>query len=68
MSVAKGLALGVFMLAAAACAGRQIYFVAGCEDRLGSPYKRAECRACVERPLPHVFLPDNPDGDRCARR
>jgi hypothetical protein len=68
MNATKGLALLVFGLAAAACAGRQIFFVQGCEERLGSSYKRAECRACVERPVPHEFLPDNADGYRCARR
>ncbi len=68
MSAKKGLALLVLLLAGAACAGRQIYRPVGCEDRLGSPYKRAECLACVERPVAHVFLPDNPDGARCERR
>ena len=68
MNVTKALALLTFTLAAAACAGRQIYAVSGCDDRLASPYKRQECRACVERPLPHVFLPDNADGVRCERR
>jgi hypothetical protein len=51
-----------------ACAGRQIFYVAGCDERLAIPYKRAECRACVERPMPHEYLPDNPDGARCVRR
>jgi hypothetical protein len=50
------------------CAGREIYHVRGCEERLAIAYKRQECFACVGRPLPHVFLPDNPDGTRCARR
>ncbi len=50
------------------CAGRQIFHVRGCDERLSIPYKRQECRACVERPLPHEYLPDNPDGARCARR
>ena len=53
MSAKKGLALLVLLLTGAACAGRQIYRPIGCEDRLGSPYKRAECLACVERPVPH---------------
>ena len=48
--------------------GRQIYHVRGCDERLAIPYKRMECRACVERPVPHEFLPDNPDGARCVRR
>lgn len=41
---------------------------AGCEERLESPHKLQECRACVERPVPHEYLPDNPDGERCVRR
>ena len=52
----------------AGCAGRQIYHVRGCDERLGSPEKRMECRACVERPMAHEYLPDNPIGARCARR
>ncbi len=54
--------------AIAGCAGREIYRVVGCEERLAIPYKRMECRACVERPRPHKFLPDNPDGARCVMR
>ncbi len=50
------------------CAGREIYYVRGCDERLAMAYKRMECRACVEHPLPHVYLPDNADGARCARR
>jgi hypothetical protein len=50
------------------CAGRQIYYLRGCDERLVIPYKQMECRACVTRPIPHVFLPDNPDGARCVRR
>jgi hypothetical protein len=57
-----------FAVAASGCAGRQIYHVRGCDERLSIPYKRMECRACIERPLPHKFLPDNPDGMRCVRR
>jgi hypothetical protein len=68
MSATKVVATLAFILAAAACAGRQVYTVVGCDDRLGSPYKRQECRACVERPVPHVYLPDQPDGVRCAQR
>ena len=68
MSASKGLALLVLVVSTGACAARQIYFVTGCDERLGSPYKRQECRACVERPVPHLFLPDNPDGARCAQR
>lgn len=56
------------MLAMAGCAARQIYFVPGCDERLEIPHKRMECRACVERPIPHEYLPDNPDGARCVRR
>ena len=61
-------ALLALSAATSGCAGRHIYRVEGCEERLGMPYKRAECRACVERPVPHVYLPDNPDGARCTRR
>ena len=53
---------------ASGCAGRQIYHVRGCDERLAIEYKRMECRACVTRPIPHEFLPDNPDGARCVRR
>jgi hypothetical protein len=56
------------LVAAAGCAGREIFHPRGCEERLAIPYKRMECMACVTRPMPHVFLPDNPDGMRCARR
>jgi hypothetical protein len=49
-------------------AGREIFHVRGCDERLASGYKRQECRACVERPRPHVFLPDRPDGARCVPR
>jgi hypothetical protein len=59
------LALGT---AAGGCAGRHIFYVAGCDERLAMPEKRMECRACVERPVPHEFLPDNPNGARCVRR
>ncbi len=68
MSAKKTLAVIVVILGATRCAGRVIYYPAGCEDRLASPYKRAECLACVARPLPHQYLPDNADGDRCFRR
>ena len=50
------------------CAGREVYHVRGCDERLASGYKREECRACVTRPRPHVYLPDRPDGTRCAPR
>jgi hypothetical protein len=55
-------------LGATSCAGRHIYYVRGCEERLGIPEKRMECRICVERPMPHEYLPDNPPGARCVRR
>jgi hypothetical protein len=64
----SALFLFVALSTLAGCAGRQIYYVRGCDDRLAIPYKKMECRACVTRPLPHVFLPDNPDGARCVRR
>ena len=60
--------LFLFATSVAGCAGREIYYVRGCDERLAMAYKRMECRACVERPRPHVFLPDNPDGARCAPR
>jgi hypothetical protein len=58
----------LLVLSAGACAGRQIFHVAGCDERLALPYKRAECRACVLRPIPHEYLPDNPEGARCVLR
>jgi hypothetical protein len=58
----------LFTFFAVGCASREIFHPRGCEERLAVPYKRMECVACVTRPLPHVFLPDNPDGMRCARR
>jgi hypothetical protein len=48
------------------CAGRQIFHASGCDERLALAYKRAECHACVQRPVPHEYLPDNPDGARCT--
>ena len=59
------LALGTVL---GGCAGRHIFYVRGCDERLAIPYKRQECRACVERPRPHEYLPDNPDGTRCVPR
>jgi hypothetical protein len=59
---------GLAMALLASGCGRQIYYLRGCEERLSMPYKKMECRACVERPLPHEYLPDNPDGARCVRR
>jgi hypothetical protein len=61
------LLLGLCALSTA-CAGggREIRRVAGCDSRLARPEKRAACRACVERPRRHVYLPDRPEGDRCA--
>jgi len=53
---------------AGGCAERHIYYVPGCDERLAIAYKRMECRACVERPIPHEYLPDYPDGARCVRR
>lgn len=60
-----------FALALSALAtgcGREIDYVRGCEERLAIPYKRMECVACVQRPMPHKFLPDEPDGTRCVLR
>ncbi len=66
----KKITLGfLFALSAlGGCAGREIYHVRGCEERLASGYKAQECLACVQRPRPHVYLPDEPDGRRCAPR
>lgn len=50
------------------CGSRQIFHVQGCDERLSMAYKQQECRACVERPVPHEYLPDRPDGTRCVRR
>jgi hypothetical protein len=58
----------VLVLSASGCAGRQIVHLAGCDERLALPYKRQECRECLERPAPHEYLPDNPEGSRCVRR
>ena len=67
----KRIAGLISLLAAVAfggCAGpgRQIYHLQGCHERLAMPEKKVECRACIERPLPHKYLPDNPDGLRCV--
>ena len=66
MTVTKWLSLLALVVLAACATGRVIYYPNGCEDRLGSPYKRGECIACVTRPVPHQYLPDNADGDRCS--
>ncbi len=58
----------LLLLSLAGCAGRTLYYVRGCDERLALAEKRAECRACVERPLPHADLADNPPGARCVRR
>jgi hypothetical protein len=51
------------------CAERHIYFVPDCDERLAVADKRiVECHACVERPIPHEFLPKGTDGERCSRR
>jgi hypothetical protein len=62
------LIVGV-ILACAACfgAGREIRHPRGCEERLENPGKRAACFACLSRPVPHVYLPDRPEGERCVR-
>lgn len=70
----NGLLLAGACLIAGACVvargggERRIYRVAGCDSRLGEPRKREDCRACVTRPRPHVFLPDRPEGERCVPR
>jgi hypothetical protein len=58
----------LLLLSTGGCAGREIYYVHGCNERLALAEKQFECRACVERPLPHVYLADNPPGARCVRR
>jgi hypothetical protein len=55
-----------FVIGAAGCAERQIFHPQGCDERLALAHKRAECYACVQRPVPHEYLPDNPDGARCV--
>lgn len=45
---------------------REIVRPAGCEQRLGRPEKRMQCMACVERPRPHAYFPDRPEGARCV--
>jgi len=50
------------------CAARHIYFVPDCDERLAVADQRVECHACVERPIPHEFLPKNAGGERCSRR
>jgi hypothetical protein len=57
-----------YVAAVGGCAASHIYFVPGCDEGLAMPYQRQECRTCVEMPIPHEFLPDNPDGTRCVRR
>ena len=68
MSTTIRWALAALGLCASGCLGREVYYVRGCEDRLAAPYKRQECMACVTRPRPHVYLPDQPDGTRCRMR
>jgi hypothetical protein len=68
MRVMKVVGAVVLLLTIVNCAGRQIYVVTGCDERLESPYKQGECRRCVERPVPHKYEPDNADGERCVLR
>ena len=65
---AKLLSIPLGLSALASGCGREIIYLRGCEERLAMPYKRMECRACVERPMPHKYLPDERDGTRCVRR
>jgi hypothetical protein len=69
--VKKVLLVSALILAggAAACfgPGREIRHPKGCEERLENPEKRAACFACLSRPVPHVYLPDRPEGERCVR-
>jgi hypothetical protein len=64
----KNMILLAAVAASAACAGREIRHPAGCDERLALREKREECRACVERPRPHVYLADRPEGERCVPR
>jgi hypothetical protein len=66
----KKLILLAAVLSSMACAGggREIRRVAGCDERLAMPEKRQACRECVERPRPHAYFPDRPEGDRCLPR
>jgi hypothetical protein len=65
----RALAVVALVVAATNCAQqRVIVYPAGCAERLAIPYKQAECMACVSRPVPHQYLPDQPDGTRCAAR
>jgi hypothetical protein len=67
--VAKLVIAVALVLAGARCAAQRIiYYPAGCADRLASAYKQQECVACVTRPAPHAYLPDQPDGTRCHPR
>ena len=68
MTLRSALALVALSSALAGCAGREVYYVQGCDSRLAIPYKQMECRACVTRPRPHMYLPDQPDGTRCVPR
>jgi len=56
------------LLGLTACAGPEIRRPRGCEERLANPEHRAACMACVERPMPHAYFPDRPEGERCVRQ
>ena len=64
------MALVVVMAGLVACvaAGREIRHPRGCEERIANPAKRQACFACLERPVPHVFLADVAPGERRVRR
>lgn len=66
----RNIIIGLWLAttALASGCGREISHLRGCENRLASEYKRMECTACVTRPRPHVFHPDQPDGTRCRLR
>jgi hypothetical protein len=66
-NVMSALLLAAAVLSAGCMGGRRIYHREGCDTRLEMREKREACRACVERPEPHVYLPDAPEGQRCVR-
>jgi hypothetical protein len=62
------VSIAFLVTVAGACSNRKVDTVDGCDNRLSEAYRRQECRACVARPQPHAYLPDNADGSRCVPR